>query len=256
LERKLVVLLEAQQTELHEIKRRQEVVHFGMKPAETNLINSAPNQPLWQGPSDTEKKKAAQLMESTETMMKFGFMSMSMTYFSSLNMVKAMKTVAAQDTVMAAVSKNENITSPQSLIYSEIPGTFSKNLDEMNGLKNVPHNQNTKMTSKNLIIDVQTWNVSDVSEWLSSLCLSQYIDSFRDGAVDGPFLHVITDDDLRYVLGVEHKLHRKKIIYSIDLLKRKQRTSQDNHHVKAGEDEDVGYSVSKRGCYCFIDYLE
>ena len=56
------------------------------------------------GPSLQEKRQAAQLMESTETLMKFGFMSMSMTYFSSLNMIKALRTVSAQDTVMAALA--------------------------------------------------------------------------------------------------------------------------------------------------------
>jgi hypothetical protein len=34
------------------------------------------------GPSAKDKQQAAQLMQSTETLMKFGFMSMSMTYFS------------------------------------------------------------------------------------------------------------------------------------------------------------------------------
>ena len=47
----------------------------------------------YSGPSVAEKKQAAQLMQSTETLMKFGFMSMSMTYFSSLNMIRAMRTV-------------------------------------------------------------------------------------------------------------------------------------------------------------------
>ncbi|NCW51722.1 MAG: hypothetical protein EBV89_10760, partial [Betaproteobacteria bacterium] len=35
-----------------------------------------------------QRAEAAALMASTETMMKFGFMSMSLTYFSSLNMIK------------------------------------------------------------------------------------------------------------------------------------------------------------------------
>ncbi len=49
--------------------------------------------------------QAAQLMQSTETLMKFGFMSMSMTYFSSLNMIRAMRKVGATDTVMGALVK-------------------------------------------------------------------------------------------------------------------------------------------------------
>ncbi len=43
------------------------------------------------------ERQASQLMKSTEKL-KFGFMSMSMTYFSSINMIKALRTVSAQDT--------------------------------------------------------------------------------------------------------------------------------------------------------------
>lgn len=60
------------------------------------------------GPSAKDKRQAAQLMQSTETLMKFGFMSMSMTYFSSLNMIRAMRSVGATDTVMAALAHNAN----------------------------------------------------------------------------------------------------------------------------------------------------
>ena len=55
-------------------------------------------------PSAKDKRQAAHLMQSTETLMKFGFMSMSMMYFSSLNMIRAMRSVGALDTVMAALA--------------------------------------------------------------------------------------------------------------------------------------------------------
>ena len=58
-----------------------------------------------------QKQEAADLMSSTEQMMKFGFMSMSMTYFSSLNMVRAMKKVGAQDTVMTIDGKSITVVS-------------------------------------------------------------------------------------------------------------------------------------------------
>ena len=118
LERKLVVLLEEQQIELGDIRRRQqkkgEALLSGQvdggkgdggEGGELSRVKGGGNGGGggFQGPSAHEKKQAAQLMQSTETLMKFGFMSMSMTYFSSLNMVRAMRTVAAQDTVMAAV---------------------------------------------------------------------------------------------------------------------------------------------------------
>jgi hypothetical protein len=64
-----------------------------------NLIGGNGGGSYGGGPSVKERQQAAQLMQSTETLMKFGFMSMSMTYFSSLNMIKALRTVSAQDTV-------------------------------------------------------------------------------------------------------------------------------------------------------------
>ena len=107
LERKLVVLLEEQQNELESIRRRQERKGEALIEGKTSVLTTATGGGGgFAGPSAKDKRQAAQLMQSTETLMKFGFMSMSMTYFSSLNMVRAMRTVAATDTVMAAVHEN------------------------------------------------------------------------------------------------------------------------------------------------------
>jgi len=54
------------------------------------------------GPTPQQRAEANALMASTETMMKFGFMSMSLTYFSSLNMIRAMRKVGAANTVLSA----------------------------------------------------------------------------------------------------------------------------------------------------------
>ena len=117
LERKLVVLLEEQQRELHKIRRRQEARGDLLEQARKGDANALALATAggvgggggggYSGPSVAEKKQAAQLMQSTETLMKFGFMSMSMTYFSSLNMIRAMRTVSTQDTVMAALHQNQ-----------------------------------------------------------------------------------------------------------------------------------------------------
>lgn len=56
------------------------------------------------GPTPQQRAEANALMASTETMMKFGFMSMSLTYFSSLNMIRAMRKVGAANTVLSAPS--------------------------------------------------------------------------------------------------------------------------------------------------------
>merc|ERR1719428_1589086 len=116
--------IEEQQHELQAIRRRQEAKGELVLKTQKALDGSAEGQMVlgeeggaggagagggFVGPSQKEKKQAAQLMQSTETLMKFGFMSMSMTYFSSLNMIRAMRTVAAQDTVMAALHTNASL---------------------------------------------------------------------------------------------------------------------------------------------------
>jgi len=146
------------------------------------------------GPSEKDKVQAAQLIDSTETMMKFGFMSMSLTYFSSLNMMKAMQKVAVTDTL----SHSDGAHYPGAPTNSMVPPS---NFDQ------------------NAAVRVESWSVNDVSRWLTSISLSQYQSSFKEGAVDGTFLCELTDDDLRNTLGVEHRLHRKKIMFSIRCLK-------------------------------------
>lgn len=54
---------------------------------------------------------------------------------------------------------------------------------------------------------------------LQTLTLAQYQEAFIAAAVDGAFLYDLNDDDLKSSLGVEHRLHRKKILNSINRLK-------------------------------------
>ena len=68
-------------------------------------------------------------------------------------------------------------------------------------------------------IRVSAWSVNDVSKWLQSISLAQYRTSFLDAAVDGAFLFDLNDEDLKNTLGVEHRLHRKKILNTIGRLK-------------------------------------
>ncbi|KAL7539222.1 hypothetical protein ACHAXR_009961 [Thalassiosira sp. AJA248-18] len=226
LEGKLAVLLDAQDSALDGIRRKQEqriesVVSSHVVPSNTNhsapiptntynpqhQVRPAPNhhhQPVQSGipsnhhyssgPSEKDKMQAAQLIDSTETMMKFGFMSMSLTYFSSLNMMRAMQRVAVNDTLSPVDSARYSSAAANSMMPTH-------NFD------------------KNAAVRVESWSVNDVSRWLTSISLSQYHSSFKEGAVDGSFLCELTDDDLRNTLGVEHRLHRKKILFSIRCLK-------------------------------------
>ena len=61
--------------------------------------------------------------------------------------------------------------------------------------------------------------MSDVSRWLDSLSLTQYIAPFSEAAVDGPFLMELREEDLVQVLGIKHKLHVRKILISREKLK-------------------------------------
>jgi len=183
----------------------------------------------YSGPSAHEKKQAAQLMQSTETLMKFGFMSMSMTYFSSLNMVRAMRTVAAQDTVMAAVAGSNDVKSGAS---GGGGGGFSINPNaadtEDSGVQPFTPDLQPGRMPGDQDLSVQSWTVSDVVKWLGSLSLGQYREAFKDGAIDGAFLYALNDDDLKNTLGVEHRLHRKKILYSIEEMKKSEAVREKN----------------------------
>lgn len=64
----------------------------------------------------------------------------------------------------------------------------------------------------------------DPSPRAQTLALTQYQEAFISAAVDGAFLYDLSDDDLKSSLGVEHRLHRKKIINSILRLKEAERT--------------------------------
>jgi hypothetical protein len=67
--------------------------------------------------------------------------------------------------------------------------------------------------------ETSLWTVGDVSHWLDSMTLGQYKDAFADAAVDGAFLLELSDEDLRNTLGMEHNLHRKKILTTVARLR-------------------------------------
>lgn len=61
--------------------------------------------------------------------------------------------------------------------------------------------------------------VDDVCNWLNSISLSQYSDSFRENYVDGVLLVTLTTTELRDDLGVTNLHHRRRIMESIDGIK-------------------------------------
>ena len=233
LERKLVVLLEEQQNELNAIKRKQDIRGALLAASHQELVKATATGDGGgqgalvkagsvgggggggSGPSLQEKKQAAQLMQSTETLMKFGFMSMSMTYFSSLNMIKALRTVSAQDTVMAALADVHS----QRAVGFVPPGAAGGGSGGSIGKQQFIPDPKRGQLSGQEALRVSAWSVDDVAKWLQTLSLGQYSEAFNDAAIDGEFLFDLNDDDLKNTLGIEHRLHRKKILNCVHRLK-------------------------------------
>lgn len=172
-----------------------------------------------------QREEANSLMESTETMMKFGFMSMSMTYFSSMNMVRAMRKIGAHHLTLdsaAAVSNKQwpeystnngsgsGISSPFGFQDGGGPGGSGSGFTPAIPPGSFPGQQP---------IQVAGWSVADVGRWLDTLALGQYKRAFLDAAVDGALLLHLNDDDLKNTLGMEHRLHRKKILTCVEQLR-------------------------------------
>lgn len=62
--------------------------------------------------------------------------------------------------------------------------------------------------------DIDT--VDDVSQWLESLSLSEYTESFRENHVDGVLLLSLTSAELRDDLKVSNLHHRRRIIEAVE----------------------------------------
>ena len=73
--------------------------------------------------------------------------------------------------------------------------------------------------SSSMPTNVALWSVDDVTRWLESLSLGQYVAAFKEATVDGAFLMELREEDLVQVLGVSHKLHVRKIMISREKLR-------------------------------------
>ena len=65
----------------------------------------------------------------------------------------------------------------------------------------------------------ESWTCEDVSEWLRLIEMQQYVETFRKMSIDGWLIFEIEEDDLISDLQIKAKLHRKKIMKGIQMLK-------------------------------------
>lgn len=67
---------------------------------------------------------------------------------------------------------------------------------------------------------IDEWSSFHVAHWIEhDMELPQYADHFQEGGVDGPLLLSLGEEDLSEDLGVEHRLHRKKILRNVGRLR-------------------------------------
>uniref|UniRef100_A0A2C9LBD3 WD repeat, SAM and U-box domain-containing protein 1 n=1 Tax=Biomphalaria glabrata TaxID=6526 RepID=A0A2C9LBD3_BIOGL len=64
----------------------------------------------------------------------------------------------------------------------------------------------------------EAWSIEEVCQWLSSLGLGVYEETFRKNAIDGKELNGLTAHDLETVLGVAPLGHRSKILRNRNLI--------------------------------------
>jgi len=189
--------------------------------------------------------------------MKFQFMSMSLSYFSSLNMLKNMREINS-DTTAAAISSTAdaaaaaaaasaaaNIPNVKGLKMGAnelVNASIKQKRDELTAAEKAQ--EDAKISKANPFPkDVRFWSVEDVARWLDTLALQQYKMAFKEASVDGEFLMELREQDLQQVLGMEHKLHVRKIILARDKLRP---LSEREHQMKQTvEREEKSEKISK-----------
>jgi len=77
-----------------------------------------------------------------------------------------------------------------------------------------------------LRIDVETWDVSDVSEWLTAIQLQAYISTFTQNDINGAILLDINLEDLDY-MSITALGHRKAILKGVEDLRKNKRFVED-----------------------------
>jgi hypothetical protein len=61
-----------------------------------------------------------------------------------------------------------------------------------------------------------SWSIKDVGLWLKNIDLDQYTRSFETERVTGDFLlQYVDDDEVMTDLGIEKKLHRKRLSFEL-----------------------------------------
>ena len=209
IQRDLMQLLNNEKLELN--RPRTERVQLETATAATEIESGATTQM-----ARNHELQTSRMYRRHEELIKFQFMSMSLSYASSLGMLKQMKKMASNATASAALRSVDAISLAAGVVDTteDRPkinrGTRTQQLSSEVLMQHpLP---GTLHSTEPLSPDCRKWTVGDVSRWLKDLNLGAYIDKFTEASVDGAFLLELEEEDIAGILGMQHKLHRRKLI--------------------------------------------
>ena len=226
IQRNLMELLQEQKYELDSLREK------GIE-LETATATSAAAAAATAAKAKEHEKQSAVMFNQQEELMKFQFMSMSLSYFSSLNMLKQMRDINT-DTTNAAISSSADTAAAAAAAAAaaNIPAIKQLKLGATDAIDaaiaqkeaELHHSEQREADAKTakeepFPKEVRFWSVADVGRWLQTLSLHKYVEAFTKACVDGEFLLELREEDMSSVLQVEHKLHRRKILLAREKLK-------------------------------------
>lgn len=235
LRKNLMVLLDEQKTELDNLREK------GVE-LEAATVQSAVAAAATAEAAKRNEERSNAMFQSTEELLKFQFMSMSLGYFSSINMLKSMRDINSDTTAAAVNSSAETAATAaaaaaaanlpmsgaagaaSSMVHMQLSdtGLLKKTVGKMEDAKAAlaAEEERTKVAARDTFPEnVRDWTVSDVARWLDTLQLSQYRRAFKEATIDGAFLLELREEDMRETLGMSHALHVRKVQLARDKLR-------------------------------------
>lgn len=240
MQRDLMELLSDQKEELDQLREK------GME-LETATATTAVAAATTAQKARDHEMQTNTMFQKQEELMKFQFMSMSLSYMSSLGMLKQMKSMASDATATAvscsadtaaaaaAAATAANLPPPSdakggassrdtapSHLGSRLQVAVAKAKEGAPDATKVDpktqQNADGRGSDEPLPSDCHDWTVDNVSTWLWKLSLGMYAGKFAEASVDGEFLLELKEEDLAGVLGMKHKLHRRKFLLAREKL--------------------------------------
>ena len=182
IQRDLMELLNEQKYELDQLREK------GIE-LETATSTSAKVASETAQKAHEHEKQTSLMFNQQEELMKFQFMSMSLSYFSSLNMLKQMKNIA-QDATNTAVNNSAKTAAAAAIAAAaaNLPSSRVINTDGGDNvtadireaeqmLEKCKRNVDEKVSNEayEFPSDCRLWSIADVSNWLRSLSLGAYV---------------------------------------------------------------------------------